>query len=537
MKSVALFSLFLFCVGANANSQIKGEKVEINVRELGSPGSVWPQPQHYSSTTQTYAVVAEAFQFVYSSTSHKCDLLTEAFKRYETLIYNNVATIKLKYFPRDVASIKTLEVDLMSPCEDYPSDHMKESYALDVADKASLTSDTVWGILRGLETFSQLLWASDSNQVVVNKTNIIDYPRYAFRGVMIDTARHYLPLNAILQTLDAMSYNKFNVLHWHIVDDQSFPYVSDVYPDLSIKGAYDDRTHIYTREDIAAVIEFARLRGIRVIPEFDSPGHSTSWGKGQPGLLTPCYSNGKPDGTFGPINPTLNSTYTFVKNLFGDVKQVFHDNYIHLGGDEVQFNCWQSNPNITKWMSDKNITGDYSKLEQVYIQNVIDISETIGYSYIVWQEVIDNGVKVQSDTVVEVWKNNHPDQEVAKVTAMGLRAIVSAPWYLNIISYGQDWHKYYQYDPSNFNGTAEQKALVMGGEACIWGEYVDATNLSPRLWPRASAVAERLWSAESVNDVDAAYPRLDQQRCRMIRRGIPAQPLYIGFCPHEWKNY
>ncbi|MED6257252.1 hypothetical protein ATANTOWER_016422 [Ataeniobius toweri] len=125
---------------------------------------------------------------------------------------------------------------------------------------------------------------------------------------------------------------------------------------------------------------------------------------------------------------------------------------------------------------------------------------------------------------------------MSKVTAAGYTTILSAPWYLDYISVGQDWQKYYKVEPLNFNGTEEQKKLVIGGEACLWGEYVDATNLTPRLWPRASAVAERLWSAKEVTDIGDAYSRLSVHRCRLVVRGIPAEPLSPSFCPHEYKG-
>ncbi|TNN28235.1 Beta-hexosaminidase subunit beta [Liparis tanakae] len=127
-------------------------------------------------------------------------------------------------------------------------------------------------------------------------------------------------------------------------------------------------------------------------------------------------------------------------------------------------------------------------------------------------------ILLKPDTVVQVWKGSAPQyqSELASVTRSGFRALLSTPWYLNRISYGQDWQGRYRADPQDFKGTDEQKKLVIGGEACLWGEYVDATNLTPRLWPRASAVAERLWSAANVTDINDAYNRLSAHRCRMV---------------------
>uniref|UniRef100_A0A672RHB2 Beta-hexosaminidase subunit beta n=1 Tax=Sinocyclocheilus grahami TaxID=75366 RepID=A0A672RHB2_SINGR len=280
-----------------------------------------------------------------------------------------------------------------------------------------------------------------------------------------------------------MAMNKFNVFHWHIVDDQSFPYMSRTFPDLSQKGAYHPFTHVYTPSDVKMVIEFARMRGIRVIPEFDTPGHTQSWGHGIKDLLTPCYSGSSPSGTFGPVNPILNSSYDFMTQFFKEISTVFPDAYIHLGGDEVDFSCWKSNPDIQKFMVQQGFGTDYSKLESFYIQRLLDIVAATKKGYMVWQEVFDNGVKLKADTQIHVWKERPQYQdEMAKVTAAGFNALLSTPWYLNRISYGQDWVNIYKADPQNFTGTDAQKKLVIGGEACLWGEYVDATNLTPRLW-------------------------------------------------------
>nr|XP_025839501.1 beta-hexosaminidase subunit beta [Vulpes vulpes] len=425
-----------------------------------------------------------------------------------------------------------VSVVLDSECDLYPNVTSDESYSLVVkAPVAFLKANRVWGALRGLETFSQLIYQDSYGTFTINECNIIDSPRFPHRGILIDTARHFLPIKSILKTLDAMAFNKFNVLHWHIVDDQSFPYQSVTFPELSNKGSYS-LSHVYTPSDVHTVIEYARLRGIRVIPEFDSPGHTQSWGKGQKNLLTPCYNGHKQSETFGPINPILNSTYSFLSQLFKEVSAVFPDQFIHLGGDEVEFKCWESNPEIRDFMKWKGFGGDYKKLESFYVQKVLDIASTVNKGAIVWQEVFDDHVKLQPGTIVQVWKFQSYSEEQAQVTAAGFPVILSAPWYLDWISYGQDWKGYYKVDPLDFSGSPEQKKLVMGGEACLWGEYVDATNLTPRLWPRASAIGERLWSHSNVKDLEDAYNRLTVHRCRMVSRGIAAEPLYTGYCNH-----
>jgi len=333
-------------------------------------------------------------------------------------------------------------------------------------------------------------------------------------------------MDTLYEVLEGMSMNKFNVMHWHIVDEQSFPYGSEVLPNLPSKGSYfpTARKHIYSIDQVKSVIEYARQRGIRVIPEFDTPGHVRAWGKGQPGLLTKCCDkNGTFNGNYGPADPTNEENYHFMETLFTELRQVFQDEYIHLGGDEVGYGCWQSNPNITAWMKEQNIT-TYQKLEEYWVKNILDISQKQNFEYVVWEEVFNNGIDIAEKTVVEVWLPYNPKSETYNVTKAGYRAIISAPWYLDLISYGSDWHSYYNYEPLDFNGTQAQQDLVMGGEACLWSEYADASNYVSRLFPRASAVSERLWSASDVTDLKDAERRIVDMRCKMVIRGIHSEP-------------
>uniref|UniRef100_A0A8C6XIS3 Beta-hexosaminidase n=1 Tax=Naja naja TaxID=35670 RepID=A0A8C6XIS3_NAJNA len=502
----------------------------------GLGAALWPQPQWLLQEPQSRCQLSSRqFRFAYANDSAVvtgCDVLDGAFRRYWQLLFppghkepagSNVENL----CPNLLVSVS------QAGCSGYPTLESSENYKLSISvDLMLLTAPNVWGALRGLETFSQLSWRDEVGTFYLNKTVVIDFPRFPHRGVLLDTSRHFLPLRAILETLDAMAYNKFNVFHWHIVDDQSFPFESMVFPDLSLKGSYNSATHVYTANDVKMVIEYARLRGIRVIPEFDTPGHMLSWGPGVPGLLTPCYASRKPSGTYGPINPILNSTYQFMASFFAEVSAMFPDFYLHLGGDEVDFTCWRSNPEIQAFMQKMKFGQDYKKLESFYIQRLLDIVASYKKGYMVWQEVFDNGVKVNPHAVIHVWKGKF-QQEMSRVTEAGFRALLSSPWYLNIISYGQDWLEAYQIEPLDFEGSAEQKKLVIGGEACMWGEYVDATNLTPRLWPRAGAVAERLWSNKTVRNREDAYERLSNFRCTLLGRGIRAQPLYTGYCKFD----
>jgi len=421
-----------------------------------------------------------------------------------------------------------------------------ESYELSIskAPYIQLKANTVFGALRGLETLSQLI---EPGARTIGTYEISDKPRFHYRGSLIDTSRHCYPLNVIFQHIDAMAYAKLNVLHWHIVDDQSFPYQSKTFPEMSRAGAFTPR-HVYSIEDVKAVINYAYNRGIRVIPEFDTPGHVTKgWNALNPPVLTDCYdASGKKIGT-GPLNPTINRTYEVVAQLYAEIKSVFKDKFVHVGGDEVIQDCWLSNPQIREWMKSHPEVKTGADLQSYYIQRLLEILKQQGSSYIVWQEIFDDGNKLLPDTVVEVWKEENWKDVMAAVTKAGFHSVLSAPFYLNYISYGLDWVKYYKTEPSDFEGgaEAEKSGLLSGLEVCMWSEFVDATNFIPRSWPRTAAVAERAWSDKSVTDVDSAQARIQEFRCKLLERGINAEPIADGwemgpplngytYCENEW---
>ncbi|KAA8584372.1 hypothetical protein FQN60_008157 [Etheostoma spectabile] len=567
LKFTLLLLALAFSQGLKDNyiDELDEDAETLRAAQASPYGSLWPLPQKGKILDISFKLTS--FNIVdakESSAGPSCSLLQDAYRRYYEYMFGSVKKPGPRKSRQTVPSELTeLQVWITSPdseCDSYPS----------------VTSDESC-----LETFSQLVYEDKYGAKSINSTTISDFPRFAHRGILLDSSRHFLPLKVILANLETMAMNKFNVFHWHIVDDQSFPYLSRTFPNLSQQGAYHPYTHVYTPADVKMVIEFGRLRGIRVIPEFDTPGHTQSWGK---------------------VNPILNTTYDFMSQFFKEISTVFPDAYVHLGGDEVDFTCWKSNPDIKKFMDKQGYGEDYKKLESFYIQKLLDIVTTTQKGYMIWQEVFDNGVKLKPDTVVHVWISGGANEEMGKVTAAGYTTILSAPWYLDYISYAQDWQKYYkvepldfndesglnlkpdtiihvwkgnqeQYqsemanvtsagyqtllstpwylnrisygqdwqvhykaDPQDFNGTEEQKKLVIGGEACLWGEYVDATNLTPRLWPRASAVAERLWSAKHVTDINDAFDRLSVHRCRMVERGIPAEPLFSSYCRREYKG-
>ncbi|XP_025418569.1 beta-hexosaminidase subunit beta-like isoform X2 [Sipha flava] len=492
-------------------------------------GQVWPKPVIQNS----YNVYLEFEQenFYFNSTGYSCDLLHEAFKRYKGLLFLKAKKTSqwLRRLPKNkiAGTLEKLNVKLLSPCEDYPSLNMDEKYEIKIRKSGgTLMAKSIWGILRGLESFSQLIiFEKYCLTFVIRCTSITDYPKFRHRGLLLDTSRHYLPVQTIISMLDAMSYSKLNVFHWHIIDDNSFPYQSKAFPSLSDKGAYG-QSAIYSTNDIKLVIEHARQRGIRVIPEIDSPGHTLSWGLGGiPGLLTQC-SDTDPN-YFGPIDPTVDENYSFIKTLLTEVNELFRDQYLHLGGDEVNMNCWNNSKKLQTFMTLNNIS-NVEGLEDYYFKHIFNITRELKTVPIVWEELFSDNIHLDHNVVVQIWKPNNFSSLVQEVIDSGYAVLISSCWYLNYIKYGSDWSSFYNCDLSDI---VDRNNLLLGGEACVWGEFVDETNVLPLSWPRASAVAEVLWS--QVTNYTEARLRLEEHTCRMKRRGVPAQPANgPGFCTY-----
>jgi len=512
--------------------------------------TVWPKPQSQTSDGTALTMNGAAFKFTGAGAGKESPVLMDAFKRYQGIVFLSAdETTAAERAAQASASIAGATVTVASADETL-SIETDQAYNLTIAAPTiTITANTVYGALNGLESLSQLVY----HGIYANGTKIQDWPRYQFRATMIDTSRHYYTRETIMQHLDAMAYSKFNVLHWHIVDSISFPYQSTLFPEMSAAGAYT-HSHIYTADDIKQVVDYAKGRGIRVVPEFDTPGHvREGYTALKPQILTDCFdSAGKPltgDAATGPLNPTINATYDFLTKFYKEIQGVFPDKFVHVGGDEVPSACWASNKQIQTYMKDNKLKS-FADLETLYEQRLLDMLKAQGTSYIVWQEIFDNGAKIAPDTVIDVWKGGNWQEDMANVAKAGFHSVLSAPFYLNYISYGEDWPKYYSVEPSNFTGgeAADKKGLVGGVEVCMWSEFVDSTNFISREWARAASVGERGWSAKTVRDVDDARFRLHEFRCKLIARGIDAEPIANGgsnvelnnhnFCEKEWvPNY
>uniref|UniRef100_A0A8R1HYI4 Beta-hexosaminidase n=1 Tax=Caenorhabditis japonica TaxID=281687 RepID=A0A8R1HYI4_CAEJA len=518
-----------------------------------SVGGVWPLPQKiiYGSKNRTLTYDKIGIDL---GDKKDCDILLS--------MADNYMNKWLFPFPVELKTGDTddfiITVTVKEECPAGPPVHgASEEYLLRVSlTEAVINAQTVWGALRAMESLSHLVFYNQKSQEYQIRTvEIYDKPRFPVRGIMIDSSRHFLSVNVIKRQLEIMSMNKLNVLHWHLVDSESFPYTSEKFPELHGVGAYTPR-HVYSRQDIADVIAFARLRGIRVIPEFDLPGHTSSW-RGRKGFLTECFDEkGEETNLPNLVDPMNEANFDFIAEFLEEVTETFPDQFLHLGGDEVSdyiVECWVRNKKIRKFMEEKGFGNDTILLENYFFDKLYKIVEKFRLKRkpIFWQEVFDNNIP-DPNSIIHIWKGNTHEEiyeQIKNITSKSLPVIVSACWYLNYIKYGADWRdeirgtapsnsRYYYCDPTNFNGTDAQKELVLGGIAAIWGELVDNTNIEARLWPRASAAAERLWSpAEKTQRAEDAWPRMHELRCRLVSRGYRIQPNNNpDFCTFEFEE-
>ena len=377
-----------------------------------------------------------------------------------------------------------------------------ESYVLDVsATGAKLSAANPLGILHGLQTFLQLIEVTPTGFRAA-AVHIEDTPRFPWRGLMIDVSRHFIYMDTLKRNVDAMEAVKLNVLHLHLSDDQGFRLQSKEFPKLTELGSDGQ---FYTQAEMRELIEYASERGIRVVPEFDMPGHSTAWFVGYPALSSGAgpYSIERRWGIFDPaMDPTREDTYKFLDKFIGEMAAFFPDHYFHIGGDEVNGKQWDGNPKIQEFMREHKLKNNEA-LQEYFTQRVEKIVSKHHKTMVGWDEILSPGMP--GEIVIQSWRGQ---DSLAKAAQQGYRGLLSSGYYLDAMATAGT---YYAVDPmSNADAalTPEQQKRILGGEACTWAEFISDENIDSRIWPRAAAVAERLWSPQQTQDVDSMYARL-----------------------------
>ena len=428
---------------------------------------------------------------------------------------------------------------------------MDESYSLQI-DQAQilLTANNDIGAIRGLATLIQLIGA-DQEGYFFKGIAIEDEPRFTWRGLLVSQPYHFMPMDVIKRTIDAMAAVKMNVLHFYISDDQGYRIESKVYPrlhQLASDGMY------FSHEQVREMVEYADQRGIRVVPEIDVPGHSTAMIYAYPHLASVARDYALQDhwGVFDPtLDPTKASTYTFLDSLLTEVASLFPDQYFHIGGDENTGKDWQKNQSIRSFMQSNNLKTTLA-LQNYFNRKVQAILQKSGKITVGWDEVLMKEVapasakqyfqegrydqlietNVPKDMVIQSWRGMEALLSSAK---NGYKSILSKGFYIDLV---QPASYHYLTDPIPFRNdiiipdseanfdrfesdiikkiqqgekllSPEEEKLILGGEATMWTEHVSAETFDSRVWPRTAAIAERLWSPAELRNVDDMYRRMD----------------------------
>jgi hexosaminidase len=486
--SFAVLLLLMFAADARAQSQGAAGEPQVNVL---------PLPAKVQLGTGRFLIDHSFSVAVTGAPDARLDRAVERF------LINLTRQTGIPFNPAGTSSAKAmLTVHADRAAQPVPQFGEEEGYTLDITPSgANLTAPDGLGVLHGLETFLELVEPTPEG-FAAPAVHIEDKPRFAWRGLMIDVSRHFIPLDVIRRNIDAMAAVKLNVLHLHLSDDQGFRVQSKKFPKLQELGS--DGLY-FTRDQIRQLIDYAADRGIRIVPEFDMPGHATAWFVGYPEISSGPgpYSVERKWGIFDPaMDPTREETYKFLDKFIGEMSDLFPDRYFHIGGDEVNGKQWDANPKIQAFMRAHQIKTN-EQLQQYFTERVQKIVARHHKIMVGWDEILGPGMS--TDIVIQSWRGQ---ASLAAAAKQGYSGLLSSGYYLDAM-----WSaaQYYGVDPMSGDAASlgtEEKARILGGETCAWAEFLTPQNFDSRLWPRAAAIAERLWSPEQTQDIPSMYRRL-----------------------------
>jgi len=497
-----------------------------------------------------------------------------------------------------------LELSVVSSVRDLEL-HEDESYTIGVNNVkgnilVNILANTFFGARHGLQTLSQLM-AYDcmhNSLMVVDKAIIIDKPVFTYRAITLDTSRNFYSIKSLKTMVDAMSYNKLNVLHWHITDTHSFPFYSKRVPQMVAYGAYSPY-QVYYPEDIIELVKYARVRGVRIVPELDAPSHvgnGWQWAEKEGrGRMAVCV-NQEPWQSFcvqppcGQLNPLHEGMYDVLGEIYKDFLDVFQTDLFHMGGDEVNFNCWNTTQEIIDWMVtnrrrrtkedfldlwnsfqvkafDKLTEANSRRVQEpVKNQNQNQNQQQKKMKAILWtSKLTEEGNLAKyldpEKYIIQIWSSVN-DSTIAHLVDQGFQVIFT-PYDTNYLDCGygswvgegnnwcspyKGWKTIYQMNPFNVlkklnvtldNAPVNTRApivsrtsprdLVLGGAVAMWSEQVDDNSVEAKVWPRAAALAERMWSNPESGWKDAEN-RFINNRDRMVNLGIRADGEQPRWC-------
>ena len=412
-----------------------------------------------------------------------------------------------------------------------------ESYHLDIRKNniiINATSDL--GALHGLETLLQLLQNNNSSFYFPN-TQISDFPRFTWRGLMIDASRHFQPVDVIKRNIDGLAAMKMNVFHWHLVDDQGWRIEMKKHPkliELASDGMY------YTQEEIKNIVKYADERGILIVPEIDVPGHGSAILTAYPeigskvitltggtsekniqGTAIATYGVERNAGIFSPtLDPSNPKTYQLLSEFFDEVCPLFPGAYFHIGGDENEGKDWDANPKIQAFKKKNNLATNH-ELQTYFTMQLVPMLKKHGKQLMGWEEILTKNMS--KEAIIHSWRGPNEGvvagQSLVDAVKKGYKTVLSNGYYIDLM-YPVESHYLNDPMPKGADLSTEERARILGGEATMWTELATPTTIDSRVWPRTAAIAERLWSAENITDVANMRKRLDVISFRLEELGL-----------------
>lgn len=486
-KHLGIFAALLVFVLISFNYSV----AQLSKPDLNPADYLVPYPQTLTLESDGKFILSNGYKIEY--TGVKSGKLLEYVQRKD----DDIKSLLLDWTNKDNQGDKpVIEINCVS--EAVPNVSTDESYTLEInSERALLSASTDIGAMRGVETFLQLIQTSE-DKVFIPSVRISDYPRFKWRGLMMDVCRHFIPKSVILRNLDAMAMFKMNVLHWHLSEDQGFRVECKTFPKLHEMGS-DGK--YFTHEDVKEIIKYANNRGIRVIPEFDIPGHSSAWFVGYPeyASLPGKYEIERHYGVFDPtFDPTREETYEFFDKFFAEMSQLFNDEYIHIGGDENNGRQWDSSKAIQEFKKANNLKSNH-ELQAYFNKRIQKILEKHGKKMIGWDEILST--ELPKSIMIQSWQGK---QGMVTAAKNGYYSILSNGYYIDLCQSMVD-HYYNDPLPPDIGLTDDEKKFILGGEATMWAELVDSTNVFTRIWPRTAAIAEVFWSGRKTFGLDSIY--------------------------------
>lgn len=441
------------------------------------------------------------------------------------------------------ASKISLDFDFESPAA---SDN-KEPYELTVSDKTIvIKAEYNQGFFYGIQTLLQLIPFEKKNEIILPCLQITDQPKYAWRGMHLDCARHFFPVDFVKKYIDYLAMYKFNTFHWHLTDDQGWRIEIKKYPKLTEVGAwrngsmighysdqkFDDKRYggFYTQEDIKEIVEYATERHITVVPEIEMPGHAVAALAGYPeySCTGGPFEVGKIWGVLDDVFCPKDETFTFLENILTEVIALFPSEYIHIGGDECPKTRWKVCPHCQKRMKDENLKDEH-ELQSYFIQRIEKFVNTKGRKIIGWDEILEGGLA--PNAAVMSWRGTEGGIAAAKQKHFVVMTPGSHCYFDHYqgepknepIAIGgyTTVEKVYSFNPIPKELTSEEAKYILGAQANLWTEYIETpSHVEYMIFPRMLALSEVLWGTSNPSNYADFQNRMIQHFEVLETKGI-----------------